>query len=77
MWGMEPTLGLRVCPDNTGRRVGSLAAVQVIASVAWTGRTVAVSPGRGLPEVTVLQLCWGQGQVSQWNRNYLTWAPWE
>lgn len=36
-------------PDNTGRRAGSLAAVQVIASVAWMGRTVAVSPGRGPP----------------------------
>lgn len=29
------------------------------------------------PRSDSLQLCWGQGQVSQWNRNYLTWAPWE
>lgn len=68
---------MRVRPGNMGRRAGSLAAVQVVAGAAWMGRAVAVRPGRGPPEVAVLQLCWGQGQVSQWSRNYLTWAPWE
>ena len=55
-------------PDNTGRRAGSLPAVQVIASMAWMGRTVAVSPGRGPPEVTVLQpsrVRWSRAQIRQ------------